>query len=65
MVYLDCNLHLKDLCFQCAYDKICGGIQKSDCQTVKKIIIKKKIERETQLIKGRVHDFKHFLWIKC
>ena len=42
------------MCFQCAYEKMCGGIKRSDCETEKKATLKHMIERETKLVQERV-----------
>ena len=54
LFHQDCLKHSQDLCFQCAYEKICGGIKRSDCETDTKATLKHLIERETKLVKGRV-----------
>ena len=53
-MFLDCLKHFKDMCFQCAYYKLCGNSKKIDCETVEKTDLKKSIEKETKLIQGIV-----------
>ena len=48
--------HSQDLCFQCAYEKICGGIKRSDCETDTKATLKHLIERETKLVQGTLRS---------
>ena len=54
LLCLDCLKHCQDMCFQCTYEKNCGGIIRSDCETDTKEILEDFIESETKQVEGRV-----------
>lgn len=50
---LDCMIHNEDQCFECIFEKVCGGTSKTNCDPIKKVGPKKIMVRETNLIKGK------------
>ena len=50
---LDCVKHSNDMCFQCFYEKLCGGVASVDCDTLKKNDLKNLVSKERRLIQGR------------
>lgn len=43
------------MCFQCAYENMCGNIRRADCETIKKVDFINLIERERNLIQGNAN----------
>ena len=46
--------HGQDQCFHCIYDNLCGGLSKTDCQSIEKEKWKKLVDNETKYIQGEV-----------
>jgi len=51
-----CTAHSQDQCFQCADEKVCGGVKRSDCKTETKVAIKNLIGRETKIVQDHAND---------
>ena len=53
-MFSDCMAHGQDQCLHCIYDSLCGGLSKTDCQSIEKEKWKKLVDNETKHIQGKV-----------